>query len=106
MKALKEWISYEVATFDYFLETFMPSSFIEKNLLCEIYLHEMDCPLDRYSNPTPHLGDVQLRDFYSFFSNHVQWDDSFQTSSHNEAHYNLWIQCKPQSPRLIHNHKE
>ena len=95
MKAIKEGRPYEVASSDQFLETFMKSSFTEKNLLCEFYLKEMVFPLDRYSNPVPHLGDVQLRDFYSFVSNHAQWEDSFHTRSHNVAHYNIWIQCEP-----------
>ena len=71
LKALKEGRPYEVASSDKFLETFMESNFTEQNLLCELYLHEMDCPMDRYSNPAPHLSDVQLRDFASFVNNHV-----------------------------------
>ena len=89
MKELKEGRPYEVASLDQFLETLMKSSFTEQNLLCELYLHEMVFPLNRYSNPDPHLGDVQLRDFTSFVNNHVQWEDSFQTISQNEAHSNL-----------------
>ena len=95
MKALKQGRPYEVASSDQFLEIFVKSSFTEQNLLCELYLHEMVFPLDRHYNPTPHLGDVQLRDFYSFFNNHVQWEDSFQLISHDEAHYNLSVRCEP-----------
>ena len=54
MKELKEGRPYEVASSDQFLETFMKSSFTKKNLLCQLYLHEMVFPLDRYSNPSPH----------------------------------------------------
>ena len=85
LKELKEGRPYEVASSDQFLETFMKSSFNEKNILCEIYLHEISCTFDWYSNLDPHLGDVQLRAFASFVNNHVQWEDSFQSSSHNEA---------------------
>ena len=70
-KALKEGRPYEMETSAQFLETFMKSNFIEKNLLCELYLHEMACPLDHHSNPSPYLGDVQLRYFSSFVSNHM-----------------------------------
>ena len=56
LKALKEGRPYEVASSDKFLETFMKRSFTEQNILCKLYLHEMVCPLDRHSNPTPHLG--------------------------------------------------
>ena len=69
--------------------------------MCELYLHEMSFPLDRYSNPSPHLGDVQLMDFFSFVSNHVQWENSFQIVSQNEANSDLWIQSEPHSPCLL-----
>ena len=70
-------------------------------MLCELYLHEMAYPLDRDSNPIPFSGDVQLRDFASFMSNHAQWERSFQTFSHNEAHTNLWIRSEPQNPGIL-----
>ena len=79
----------------------MESSFTEQNLLCEFYLHEMACPLDLHSNPSPYLGDVQLRAFASFVHNHVQWERVFQIVSQNEANSNLWIQNEPYSPRLL-----
>ena len=61
----------------------------------------MACPIDLHTNPTPYLGDVQLRAFASFVSNHVQWESSFQTISQNEANSNLWIWNEPQSPLLL-----
>ena len=70
-------------------------------MLCEIYLHEMACPLDRHSNPVPFSGDFQLRAFASFVRNHVQWERTFQTFSHNEGHSNMWIQSEPQNPCLL-----
>ena len=88
---MKEGRSYELETSAKFLETFLGSDFEDQNLLCELYLHEMACPLDRHSNPVLFSSDVQLRDFASFVRNHVQWERSFQTFSHNEAHSNLWI---------------
>ena len=101
LKAVKEGRPYEMETSAQFLETFMESNFIKQNLLCEIYLHEMACPLDHHSNPTPYLGDVQLRDFSSFVSNHVQWERTFQTFSHNVANTNLWIWSETQSLHLL-----
>ena len=59
LKAVKERRPYEMETSTQFLETFMESNFVEKNLLCELYLHEMVFPLDHHSNPTPYLGDGQ-----------------------------------------------
>ena len=71
LKVVKEGRPYEIATSAKFLETFLETDFVEHNLLCELYLHELACPLDRHSNLAPFLGDVQLRSFAFFFSNHV-----------------------------------
>ena len=71
IKDIKEGRPYEIETSAKVLETFMESDFVEQNLLCEIYLHELACPLDHHSNPIPFSGDVQMRDFSSFVSNHV-----------------------------------
>ena len=71
LRDVKEGRPYEIATSAKFLETFLESDFEEQNLLYEIYFPELVYPLDRHSNPTPFLGDVQLRDFASFVSNHV-----------------------------------
>ena len=48
LRAVKEGRSYEIATSSKFLETFLGSDFEDQNLLCELYLHEMACPLDRH----------------------------------------------------------
>ena len=58
LRAVKEGRSFEITTSAKILETFFRSSFEDQNLLCELYLHEMACPLDRHSNPVPFLGDV------------------------------------------------
>ena len=76
LRELKEGRSYDIATSTKFLETFLRSNFEDQNLLCELYLHEMACPLDHHSNPVPFLGDVQLSSFSSFVRNNVQWERS------------------------------
>ena len=101
LKAVQEGRSFEITTSENFLETLFRSNFEELNLLCELYLHDMACPLDRHSNPIPFAGDVQLRAFASFVSNHVQWERSFQTFSHNESHTNLWIRSELQNPGIL-----
>jgi len=58
LRAMKEGRSFEITNSTKFLETFLRSNFEDQNLLCELYLHEMACPLDRHSNPVPFLGDV------------------------------------------------
>ena len=101
LKAVKEGRSFEITTSAKFMETFFESNFEDQNFLCELYLHEMAFPLDRHSNPVPFAGDVQLRAFSCFVSNHTQWERFFQTFSHNEAHTNLWIQSEPQNPGIL-----
>ena len=101
LKAVKEGRSFEITTSTKFLETFFGSNFEDQNMLCELYLHEMACPLDRHSNPVPFAGDVQLRYFAYFVSNHAQWERYFQTFSHNEAHTNLWIRSEPQNLGIL-----
>ena len=101
LKAVKEGRSFEITTSAKCLETFFGSNFEDQNLLCELYLHEMACPQDCHSNPIPFVGDVQLRAFASFVSNHAQWERYFQTFSHNEAHFNLWVQSEPQNPGIF-----
>ena len=58
LRVVKEGRSFEITTSAKFLETFFGSNFEDQNLLCELYLHEMACPLDRHSNPIPFAGDV------------------------------------------------
>ena len=58
LRAMKEGRSFEITTSAKFLETFLRSSFEDQNLLCELYSHEMACPLDLHSKPVPFLGDV------------------------------------------------
>ena len=71
LKSLKEEIPYQLNPTAQFLETFVESIFTEQNLLCELYLREMACPMDILSNHAPYLGDAQLRAFASFVNNHV-----------------------------------
>ena len=57
-QAVKEGRSYEIETSMKFLETFLGSNFEDQNLLCELHLHEMACPLGHHSSVVPFSGDV------------------------------------------------
>ena len=72
LRVVKEGRPYEITTSAKFLERFLESDFEDQNLLCELYLHELACPLDLHSNPIPFSGDFQVRDFSTFVINHVQ----------------------------------
>ena len=74
-----------------FLETFTESDFSEQNSLCELYLHEMDFMMESQYNPIPHLGDIHLREFTSFVTNHMHWWVPSATIHRNEDNSTLWI---------------
>ena len=99
LKALKEGRPYQLKNSPQFLERFIHSDFGQKFFLFELYLHNMECYANFKSNLVPYLGDVQLRDFTSFVSNHVQWRDSFQTINRNEGNSTLYIRDEPRFPR-------
>ena len=58
LRAMKERRSFELTTSTKFLETFLRSNFEDQNVMCELYLHDMACSLDRNSKPVPFSGDV------------------------------------------------
>ena len=55
LKSLKDGRPYQLTPSAKFLETFVESNFTKLNLFCELYLHEMACPMDLHSNPAPYL---------------------------------------------------
>jgi hypothetical protein len=57
--------------------------------------------MDRIYNITPLVGDIQIRDFTSFFNNHVTWRNDFQTVRKNEVNASLWIRGEPLDVRTI-----
>ena len=58
----------------------------------------MACLIDSQSNPVPHIGDIHLRAFTSFVTNHFYWWDTSQTIHRNEEKYTLGIHGEPQAP--------
>ena len=91
IRALKEGKPLHIMTTPQFLNTFSQSSFPGHNLLCELYLHEMACFMDFHSNPVSHIGDIHLRAFSSFVTNHMNWWNASQTLQKNEDNSTLWI---------------
>ena len=96
IRALKEGRPYKVFSTPKLLETFIKSDFLDQNLLCDFFLHERACPIDIHSNPVPYLGDIQLRSFTSFVTNHIHWWSSIHTIQKNEDTSTLWVQSDPQ----------
>ena len=67
----------------------------------------MDCLMDSESNPFPHIGDIHLRAFTYFFTNHMHWWGDSQTIHRNEDKSTLWIHGEPQAPvPLISRYKK
>ena len=48
------------------LDTLSQSDLSEQSMLCELYLHELACPMNIQFNTIPHIGDVHLMAFTSF----------------------------------------
>ena len=46
LKTLKEVRSHQLFTVAQFLDTLSQSDFFEQNMLCELYLHEVDHPMN------------------------------------------------------------
>jgi hypothetical protein len=101
IKAVKEGRPHKIALNFDFMDTFSHSEIEEKHLLCELYLHEFSCPLDRRYNITPLVGDIQIRAFTSFVNNHFRWRNAFQTLRKNEVNASLWIRGEPLDARTI-----
>ena len=85
------------------MDTFIKGDFSDQILLCELFLHERACPMEVHSNPIPYLGDIQLREFNSFVTNHMHWWSAIHTIQKNEETSTLWFQSEPQSTILLRN---
>jgi len=101
IKAVKEGRPHKIALSFDFMDTFSHSEIEEQHLLCELYLHEFACPMDRRYNITPLVGDIQIRSFTSFVNNHVTWRNAFQTVRKNEVNASLWIRGEPLDANTI-----
>ena len=63
--------------------------------------------MESHSNPIPHIGDIHLRAFTSFVTNHMHWWVASQTIHKNEDNSTLWIRGEPRDPvPLIVRHKK
>ena len=71
LKYLKEGRPHQLLIVPLFLDTLSQSDFFEQNLLCELYTHEVACPMNIVFDIIPHIGDVHLRAFTSFVSNRM-----------------------------------
>lgn len=56
-----------------FLCAYETSSFVDKNLLCELYLHNYPIPVDTHWNPLMYIGNIQLKAFMSYIQNQNNW---------------------------------
>ena len=56
----------------------------------------MACLMESQSNPVPHIGDIHLREFTTFVTNHMHWWDASQTIHRNEENSTFLIRSKPQ----------
>lgn len=82
--------SYELKTPEYFIYAYADSNFQDRNLLCELYQHDLILATDRLWNPNPMVGDLKLRAFVSYIHHQTQWGVDQSTFSNNKS-CSLWI---------------
>lgn len=81
-----------------FLEFFWSCYFDDKNLLCELFLHNMMCEyvsINMVETILYFMGDSQLRVFPSFMRNQIKWKLSKKTIETNEERKTLWVWAEP-----------
>ena len=101
IRALKEGRPFQLVSTPKFLNTFIKNDFLYQNFLCELFLHEIEFPMDVHSNLDPHLGDIQIREFTSFFTNNMHWFSAIQTIQKNEETSTFKVQSEPQYPTSL-----
>lgn len=81
-----------------FLDVFCACDFDEKNLLCEIFLHNMIfeyASLHMIVRILSYMRELQLCAFISFIRNQVEWHLAMKSSHTNEEKVALWIRAEP-----------
>ena len=99
--SIKEGRPYQFIISYQFLYGFTQSDFSKQKLLCELYLHKLACLMDHSYNHVPYIGDIHLRDFSSFVTNHMRWWHASQTIRRNEDNSMPWIRGEPHYPEAI-----
>ena len=82
---------YQINNPNSFLKAYSSVDSAYQHLLCEPYLHEYICMMDRKFIMTPYVGDIQLHVFASYVQNQVRWEISHSAAEHNEKNVTLWV---------------
>ena len=83
LRAIQADKPYQINNPSSFLKAYSSVDSVDQHLLCELYLHEYICMMDRKFIMTPYVGDIQLHDFASFVQNQVRWEISHLVVEHN-----------------------
>lgn len=70
---------YCILNVDQFSQAFSRLKEANKNIRCELYLHNHLFPKRNDWDPTPHVGHLQLRAYISFLSNQIKWESIFSS---------------------------
>ena len=87
--AIKADKPYQIINPNSFIKAYSTSDPTNQYLLCELYLHEYICVMDRKFIMTSNVGDIQLHAFSSFVQNQVRWEIAHSTAEHNEKNVTL-----------------
>jgi hypothetical protein len=99
-RAVETCKPYKVTSAETFLKVYYERNKEDKDLLCELYQHNLLLDFDPKWNPTPFVGDIQLREFTSFVRNHAQWKNALFVSQQNE-NCSLWIRREFPEPKTV-----
>ena len=72
-----------------------------KNLLCELYLHNLAMPNDTEWNSLLYIGDVQLRAVMSWMENEISREHQVTPYRNNEMKVPLFMRPEVQNTRQI-----
>lgn len=101
LRAIKSDKPYQIIDPKSFLKAYFSSDSADQHLLCELYLHEYICIVDRKFNMSPYVGDIQLHAFASFAQNQIRWELAYSTVEHNEKNVSLWVRGELKPPHDI-----
>ena len=88
-----------VNTVDKFLDLYKFLSEPDKNLLCELYQHDLVLIGFTECDPNPYVGDVHIMTFTSFIDNQLKWNNCMKFIEKVEKTKGIKLRGEPTHPK-------
>lgn len=85
-----------------FSQDFHSSHAAIQNLLCELFLHNLEVPNDRVCNPLLYVGDIQLRALMSWIQNEISWESQAKVYRELEEEIPLYLRLEAKDPKTYY----